>query len=167
MAEQARAGDVTCNDLLAAMLDEDGNLGVIVLERLGVSLPELRAEVGALTTRGPPGVRRGRSGVVPTTVELAPRQVVPATVEADLDDVAGELVVHGAELLELAVVGDAAAVGLTQLLAVDVRDEAHVPLAAHRAVVGRVFTDVAACPQQLGVRVTDVETGDSTTLQVS
>jgi Clp amino terminal domain, pathogenicity island component len=46
MAEQARAGDVTCNDLLAAMLDEDGNLGVIVLERLGVSLPELRAEVG-------------------------------------------------------------------------------------------------------------------------
>ena len=44
MAE-ATTGDVTCNDLLTAMLDEDGNLGVIVLERLGVSLPELRAEV--------------------------------------------------------------------------------------------------------------------------
>ncbi len=46
MAEHAGAEDITCDDLLAAMLDEDGGLGVIVLERLGVLLPDLRAEVG-------------------------------------------------------------------------------------------------------------------------
>jgi ATP-dependent Clp protease ATP-binding subunit ClpA len=46
MAEHAATRDITCDDLLAAMLDEDGGLGVIVLERLGVSLPALRAEVG-------------------------------------------------------------------------------------------------------------------------
>jgi ATP-dependent Clp protease ATP-binding subunit ClpA len=45
MAERASPDDVTCNDLLAAMLDEDAGLALFVLERLGVSLPELRAEV--------------------------------------------------------------------------------------------------------------------------
>ena len=45
MAERASTDDVTCNDLLAAMLDEDAGLALIVLERLGVSLEELRAEV--------------------------------------------------------------------------------------------------------------------------
>ena len=45
MAEHTGPGDVTCTDLLAAMLDEDGGLGVIVIERLGVSLDDLRAEV--------------------------------------------------------------------------------------------------------------------------
>ena len=165
--ERHRA-DTSSNDvdLLATMLDEDGNLGVIVLERLGVSLPELpRAEPS--TTRGATRARSVRGDVVPTTVELATRQVVPATVETHLDDVSGELVVHGAELLQLAVVRDAAAVCLTQLLAVDVRHEPHIPCSAHRAVVGRDFADIAARPQELGVRVADVETGDSPTLQVS
>lgn len=45
MAEDAAADEVTCDDLLAAMLDEDGNLGVVVLEKLGVPLDDLRAEL--------------------------------------------------------------------------------------------------------------------------
>jgi len=45
MAERASTDEITCNDLLAAMLDEDAGLALIVLERLGVSLADLRAEV--------------------------------------------------------------------------------------------------------------------------
>jgi hypothetical protein len=44
---QAAAGNepVTRDHLLAAMLDEDGGLGVIILDKLGVELAQLRAEV--------------------------------------------------------------------------------------------------------------------------
>ena len=105
---------------------------------------------------------------MPTAVELAPGQVVPPAVGADLDDVAGELVVRRAEALELARVDDAAPVGLAQLLAVDVRHEAHV---VRRRTPGtrrrRRLPDVAGGPQQLGVRVADVETGERAAAEVA
>ena len=66
-------------------------------------------------------------------VELAPGEEVPAAVGADLDHVAGELLVRGAEALELARVDDAAAVGLAELVAVDVGDVADVAARADRA----------------------------------
>jgi ATP-dependent Clp protease ATP-binding subunit ClpA len=45
MAGEATSDDVGRDQLLAAMLDEGANLGVVVLERLGVSIEELRAEI--------------------------------------------------------------------------------------------------------------------------
>ena len=78
---------------------------------------------------------QGWARPVPTAVELAPGQEVPPAVGAHLDHVAGELVVRGAEALELARVDDAAPVGLAQVLAVDVRHVAHVAGRAHRALV--------------------------------
>jgi ATP-dependent Clp protease ATP-binding subunit ClpC len=45
-AERAGGTEATCDDLLAAMIDGDTNLGVVVLEKLGVSIEELRADLG-------------------------------------------------------------------------------------------------------------------------
>jgi ATP-dependent Clp protease ATP-binding subunit ClpA len=45
MAEEATDDDVGRDELLAAMLDEGANLGVVVLERLGVSIEELRTAI--------------------------------------------------------------------------------------------------------------------------
>jgi ATP-dependent Clp protease ATP-binding subunit ClpA len=46
MASAAGGEAVMCDHILAAMLDEDSGLAVIVLEKLGVSLEDLRAELG-------------------------------------------------------------------------------------------------------------------------
>ena len=51
-------------------------------------------------------------------MEFVALEVVPVAVEADLDDVAGELLVGGVEALELGRRGDAAAVGPSQGVAV-------------------------------------------------
>jgi ATP-dependent Clp protease ATP-binding subunit ClpA len=45
MAADAGNGAATHDDLLAAMLTQDASLAVIVLEQLGVSIDELRAEL--------------------------------------------------------------------------------------------------------------------------
>ena len=62
-----------------------------------------------------------------------------------------------AELQQLGVVRDRPAVGLLELVAVDVLHQAHVRLAAHRALVVEVDADVLRGPHELGVRVADVE----------
>ena len=96
-----------------------------------------------------------------------PAQVVPPAVDADLDVVAGELVVGAAEPGQLVVVGDAAAVRLLQLLAVDVGDDPHPAGAANRAVVLELGAEVGRGPEQLGVGVADVEPGERTLLEVA
>ena len=53
--------------------------------------------------------------------------------------------------LELTLVGDAAAVGLPELLAVHVRHVPDVALAADRALMRRDLADVAPCAEELGV----------------
>jgi hypothetical protein len=93
---------------------------------------------------------------VAATVQLVALEMVPAAVEADLDDIAGELVVRGVQPRELGIGRDAAAVRLSQLVAVDVRDQSEAVATAHRAHVGGGLPDVAAGPQQLGMRVTDL-----------
>src|SRR5713101_3418225 len=81
---------------------------------------------------------------VVAAVQLTPGEEVPPAVGADLDHVAGELVVRGAQPFELARVHDATTVGLAEVLAVDVRDVGDVDGAAHRALVRRRVADVAS-----------------------
>jgi hypothetical protein len=100
-------------------------------------------------------------------VQLAPREEIPPAVGADLDDVAGELVVRGAEPFELARVDDATPVGLPEVLAVDVGDVANVPGRADRTVVRGGVADVAGCSQELGVRIAHVEPGDGPAAKVT
>ena len=59
-----------------------------------------------------------------------------------------------------ALFADRPAVGLLELVAVDVGDEAQVRLAAHRALVVDVDPDVLGRPDQLRVGVADVEAGE-------
>ena len=54
-----------------------------------------------------------------------------------------------------------------EVLAVDVRDVADVARRAHRALVRRGLPDVAGGPQQLGVRVADVEAGHGAAPEVA
>ena len=93
---------------------------------------------------------------VASAVELVALEVVPVAVEADLDDVAGELLVGRVEAFELGGRGDAAPVGTGEGVAVDVGDEAEVPAAADRAVGGGGRADVAPGPEELGVGVADI-----------
>src|SRR4051812_35307919 len=107
---------------------------------------------------GPSGASTRRAALA-VAVQLTAGEEIPPAVGAHLHHVAGVLLVGGVEALELARVDDAAPVGLAQLVAVDVRDVAHVAAGADRtAVVGRV-TDVPCRPEELGVGVTDVESG--------
>jgi hypothetical protein len=99
--------------------------------------------------------------------QIAAVQVIPATVEAHLDDVAGELLVRRPQLVELGRVRDAPAVRLLERIAVHIGHEAHSVAAAHRAVVRSALTDVAAGAQQLGVRVAHIATAERAAAQVS
>src|SRR5437588_10179562 len=58
---------------------------------------------------------RCRRAAVSAAVQLASREEVPTAVRTHLDDVAGELVVRRAQSLELALVDDAATVGLSEV----------------------------------------------------
>lgn len=85
--------------------------------------------------------------------EVALHEVVPRTVDADFNDVAGELVDGRAEALELAGVTDASAVGALQPVAVHVGDVPEPPATAHGADGVGVGPDVAGGTQELGVGV--------------
>src|SRR5258705_36042 len=74
---------------------------------------------------------------------------------------------RGVEPLELTRVDDAAAVRLAQLVAIDVRDVAHVPARAHRAPEVGGIPDVAGGPQQLRMGVADVEAGDRAAFEIA
>ena len=100
-------------------------------------------------------------------MELPARQVVPPALHAHLDHVAGELLVLGTQTLELGLVGDAPAVRVAELLAVDVRHVPHVGAPTDRAVVGRRIPHVPARPDQVGVGVTHVESGEPATAVVT
>lgn len=104
---------------------------------------------------------------MPPAVELTTIEVVPPALKADFHDVTGELVDFRAEFLELGRMADAPPVGRFQLVAVDVLHEAHAVGAADRTVVGCRFAHVVARAHELGMRVTDVETGEHTASQVS
>src|SRR6202011_4591352 len=91
---------------------------------------------------GPGGCSAGRgSAGVAAAVQLVALQVVPVAVEADLDHVPGELLVGGVEALELGRRGDAAAVGPSQGVAVDVGDEAKARVPADRGLPGGGLAD--------------------------
>lgn len=87
-------------------------------------------------------------------------------VEADLDHVAGELLVGGVEALQLGRGGDAASVRPGERIAIDVRDQSHAAVGADRADPRHRLTDVSAGSEQLGVRVAHVLTVDATGAQV-
>src|SRR5260370_22691211 len=126
---------------------------------LTVGAVNLRGALGSVIASPPPSraraapggtvrlPRRGSGGPgsagVASAVELVALEVVPMAVEADLDDVAGELLVRRVEAFELGGGGDAAPVGAGERVAVDVGDEAEVPAAADRAVGGGGGADVA------------------------
>ena len=75
---------------------------------------------------------------------------------------------RGVELLELALGRDAAAVGLAQRVAVDVRDEAQARASPQTGQSPSArLADVAAGPQQLGVGVADVEAARAARPQVA
>lgn len=102
---------------------------------------------------------------MPAAEEVTTVEVVPAAVEAHLDDVAGELLERRLELLELGCARDAAAVGLLEV-AVHVGHEPHAVASAHRAVVGSALTDIPAGAEEFGVGVTHVATADRAAAQV-
>ena len=104
---------------------------------------------------------------MPAAVQLVALQVVPATVEADLDEVAGELLVRGFEARQLPLGGDATTVRLAQGVAVDVGHEPEALVATDRAVAGQRLADVAAGSQELGVRVAHVGAIAATGAQIS
>src|SRR5205085_1957860 len=105
-------------------------------------------------TDGPAPRQPARSAGVTTAEQVPAVEVVPTTVETDLDHVTGELVERCVELVELAGVRDAPSVGLLQRVAVHVRDVANAPVPADRAVVGRGLAHVAGGAEQLRVCVT-------------
>src|SRR4051794_38025377 len=93
--------------------------------------------------------------------------MVPPAVDAHLDVVTSELVARPPELQQLCVVRYRAAVGLLELVAVDVFHEAQVRFAAHRALVVDVDTDVLGGPYELRMRITHVEPGERTAAEVA
>jgi hypothetical protein len=96
-----------------------------------------------------------------TAAEQVPAvEVVPPAVETDLDDIAGELVERRVQLVELAGVRDATAVGLLQRVAVHVGDVAHALGPADRAVVRCGLAHVAGGAEQLRMGVAHVESRD-------
>lgn len=114
-------------------------------------------------------VRTRPEGELPRVLAAQERptvEVVPAALRADLDHVAGELVVLFPELREFAGTRDAAAVGVLQLVAVDVLHVPEILPAAHGAVLGDRLPHVAGGPQELGVGVAHVEPRDTTSSEV-
>jgi len=101
------------------------------------------------------GDRCGSAGVA-SAVELVALEMVPVAVEADFDDVAGELFVGRVEPVKLGGRGDATPVGAGEGVAVDVGDEAEVAPPAHRAGGRGRGPDVATGSQKLRVGVADV-----------
>src|SRR5207237_9985464 len=83
-------------------------------------------------------------------------EVVPTTVETDLDHVTGELVERRVELVELAGVRDAPSVGLLQRVAVHVRAVEHAPVHADPSVVRSGLAHVSCGAAQLQVCHTHV-----------
>jgi len=94
-------------------------------------------------------------------------EVVPPAVETDLDDIASELVERGVELVELARVRDATAIGLLQGVAVHVRDVADALRLADRAVVRRGLAHVAGGAEQLRMCVAHVGSRDRAAPEVA
>src|SRR5581483_5074258 len=90
---------------------------------------------------------------VPAPQEVAPGEVVPAALGADLDHVAGELVAVLAEAVELALVRDAAAVGGLERVAVDVGHQPQLRLLADRALLLGLLPEMAGGPDELRVGV--------------
>ena len=90
------------------------------------------------------------------TVELVALQVVPSAVDADLDDVARELLVLSLELGQLAVGADATPVGLAQPVPIDVGDESEALVVADRTHPVDPFAEVAPRPEQLGMGIADI-----------
>jgi hypothetical protein len=99
--------------------------------------------------------------------QIAAVEVVPAAVEAHLDHVARELLVHRSELVELGGVRDAAAVCLLERVAVHVGHEAHAVAPTHGAIVRSALTDVATGAEQLGMCVTHIAATHNATAQVA
>jgi hypothetical protein len=99
--------------------------------------------------------------------ELTPTEVVPRTVDTDLDHVAGELVDRRPELLELSRVADAPTVGLLEPVAVDVGDVADVAAAAHRTSVPGGLPDVTSGAEQIGMGIAHVVLLDRAASQVT
>lgn len=93
---------------------------------------------------------------VAAAVKLVALEVVPPAVEADLDYVAGELLVGGVEAGQLEVRGDAPAIGGAKGVAVHVRDQAEVLRPTYGAIDVGLFTHVTTGPEELGVGVADV-----------
>jgi hypothetical protein len=93
---------------------------------------------------------------VAATVELVTLQVIPPTVDTDLDDIARELLVVSLQLGQLALGADAAAVGLPQALAVDVGDETQALVVADRANSLDPLAQIATGSEQLGMGIADV-----------
>ena len=89
-------------------------------------------------------------------MELVALEVVPSAVEADLDDVTGELLVGGFQLRQLLGRRDTATIRLAERVAVHVRDETQAGVAADRTIAILDVTDVAPGPQQLGMGVADI-----------
>jgi hypothetical protein len=89
-------------------------------------------------------------------VELVTLEVVPAAGDTDLDDIARELLLGRLELGQLPVGSDAAAVGVAEVVAVDVGDEAQAGSATHGAIAGELLADVATGPEELGMGITAV-----------
>jgi hypothetical protein len=104
---------------------------------------------------------------VPAAVQLPASEKVPTAVGTHLDDVAGELLVGRAESLELTRMHDAAAVGLAQVVAVDVGDVGDVSRRADGALMRRRFTHVTGGPEQFRMGVADVETSDGPAAKIS
>jgi len=92
--------------------------------------------------------------------EIAAVQMVPAAVEAYLDDVAGELVERRRQLVELGGVRDAAPIGPLEGVSVHVGDEPDAVARAYGAVVRSALADVATGAEELGVGVADVAAAD-------
>src|SRR5262249_2019612 len=111
--------------------------------------------------------QRARSAGVTTAVQLAPLEVIPATVDAHLDDIAGELFARRLELGELRRGLDAPAVGAAQAVAVDVRHQHEALRTADRAGAVERPAQVAGRPEQLGLGIADVESGPLPGAQVA